>query len=84
MTNILVEVRAGQIEGALRLLKKQMEQQGIYHDIKKKNHYLKPSERRKLKSRLARKKLRKQEQKRALAEEQRDNYLLRHSRKGNP
>ena len=49
-----------QIEKALRAFKKQVEKAGIMKELKNRKHYLKPSIRKKLKSKEARKKSRKE------------------------
>ncbi|HZS47620.1 MAG TPA: 30S ribosomal protein S21 [Blastocatellia bacterium] len=47
------------IEGALRRFKRQVMTQGIIRDVKKHSFYLKPGEKKRLKSALARKRARK-------------------------
>jgi small subunit ribosomal protein S21 len=42
------------LEQALRRFKRQVMNEGIIHEAKKRTHYLKPSESKKLKSKLAR------------------------------
>jgi small subunit ribosomal protein S21 len=42
------------LEQALRRFKRQVMNEGILHEVKKRTHYLKPSESKKLKSKLAR------------------------------
>jgi small subunit ribosomal protein S21 len=41
---IVVEVQNGDIERALRKLKKKMQNEGVLQDLKKKEFYVKPSE----------------------------------------
>lgn len=41
-----VSVRDGNIDQALRALKKKMQREGIYREMKMRKHYEKPSERR--------------------------------------
>ncbi len=41
-----VTVRDGNIDQALRALKKKMQREGIYREMKMRKHYEKPSERR--------------------------------------
>ena len=43
------------IEGALRRFKRQVQQEGIIKDVKKHSFFLKPGEKRRLKSKLAQK-----------------------------
>jgi small subunit ribosomal protein S21 len=43
------------IEGALRRFKRQVQQEGIIKEVKKHSFFLKPGERRRLKSKLAQK-----------------------------
>mgnify|MGYP000179708953 CR=1 FL=1 len=47
------------VEQALRRFKRQVQQEGIIQEVKKRSYYLKPSERRKLKAKLARERARK-------------------------
>jgi small subunit ribosomal protein S21 len=54
-----IEVFDNQIEAALKQLKKQMLKNGLFQEMKKRQHYEKPSVKRKRKSALARKKRRK-------------------------
>ena len=58
-TNILVEVNGGGVDYALRLLKKRMEKSGIRDEMKRKEFYTPPGERKRLKRRKAIKKARK-------------------------
>jgi len=54
----LAEVRVFEgesIEGALRRFKRQVQQEGIIKDVKKHSFFLKPGEKRRLKSKLAQK-----------------------------
>tara|TARA_B100000524_G_scaffold285927_1_gene161242 strand:- start:216 stop:419 length:204 start_codon:yes stop_codon:yes gene_type:complete len=51
---------AQQIEKALRAFKKQVEKAGIMKELKNRKHYLKPSVRKKLKSKEARKRNKKE------------------------
>lgn len=41
-----VSVRDGNIEQALRALKKKLQREGVYREMKMRKHYEKPSERR--------------------------------------
>ena len=54
-----VEVRDNQIEPALKALKKLMVKTGLFPETKRREHYEKPSVKRKRKQAQARKKLRK-------------------------
>lgn len=49
--SVSVNVRNGDIEGALRLLKRKLKKDNFYVELKKKEFYLKPSVERKLKKR---------------------------------
>jgi small subunit ribosomal protein S21 len=65
--NLLIEIRNGDVEDALRVLKKKCER-GLFKEMKRRTFYLKPSAVKKLKSAKARQRLAKQARKRALAE----------------
>jgi small subunit ribosomal protein S21 len=54
-----IDVRDKQIEPALKALKKLMLKEGLFQEMKRREHYEKPSVKRKRKQALARKKLRK-------------------------
>ena len=54
-----IDVRDNQIEPALKALKKLMLKNGLFQEMKQREHYEKPSVKRKRKQTLARKKLRK-------------------------
>jgi small subunit ribosomal protein S21 len=41
---IVVEVQHGDIERALKKLKKKMQNEGIFQELKKREHFVKPSE----------------------------------------
>lgn len=41
---IVVEVQHGDLERALRKLKKKMQNEGIFQELKKREHFVKPSE----------------------------------------
>ena len=57
-----VRLREGEaFEGALRRFKKQCEKAGILSDVRKREHYLKPSVKAKLKARAAEARARKRE-----------------------
>jgi small subunit ribosomal protein S21 len=53
---VKIEVVDNQIEAALKQLKKQMLKEGLYQEMKRRQHYEKPSVKRKRKSAQARKK----------------------------
>jgi small subunit ribosomal protein S21 len=54
-----IEVLDNQIEAALKALKKRMQKEGLFQEMKRRAHYEKPSVKRKRKSAQARKKRRK-------------------------
>src|SRR5713101_4066508 len=54
-----IDVRDNQIEPALKALKKLMLKEGLFQEMKRREHYEKPSVKRKRKQAMARKKLRK-------------------------
>jgi len=56
---VKIVVVDNQIEAALKQLKKQMLKDGLYQEMKRRQHYEKPSVKRKRKSAQARKKQRK-------------------------
>lgn len=45
--SILVQVRDNNVDQALRALKKKMQREGLFRELKLRRHYEKPSERRK-------------------------------------
>jgi len=51
-----IKVHGNDIEGALRALKRQLQKDGLFREIKKRSFYEKPSEKEKRKQRDARKK----------------------------
>jgi ribosomal protein S21 len=59
MTNYVIEVREGNVEGALARLKRKLAANGTFADLRRHEHYMKPGEVRRLKSRKARAKARK-------------------------
>jgi small subunit ribosomal protein S21 len=63
--NAHVTVIDGNIEGALKYLKKALLKDGLFKELKVRQSYMKPSQRRKVKSAVARKKLKKAAKKRA-------------------
>ena len=50
-----IRVFDNQVEKAIKDLKRKMAQEGILRDLKKRKHYLKPSEKKKLKQKEAEK-----------------------------
>lgn len=66
-----VKVRDGQIEKALRTLKRKLQSEGVFREMRLREHYEKPSERRKRKEaeavRRHRKAIRKQAEREGLA-----------------
>lgn len=65
-TNALVVVRDGDVVGALRYFKKEMAKSGTAKDMKRHSYHLKPSQARRLKSKIARAKARKATKRRVL------------------
>jgi small subunit ribosomal protein S21 len=63
-----VEVFGGNVEGAIRTLKKRSERSGLFKEMKARVAYLPPSQKRRLKSAKARAQLRKAAKRRALFE----------------
>ncbi|MBI4423366.1 MAG: 30S ribosomal protein S21 [Elusimicrobia bacterium] len=62
---VFVKVREGEgIEEALRRFKRECERNGILKEIKRREHYLSPSLRRKLKAQEARRKMRRAKRRR--------------------
>ena len=59
MASVRIEVVDNQIEAALKALKKQMQRDGLFQEMKRRAHYEKPSVKRKRKQALARKRRRK-------------------------
>lgn len=53
-----IEVIDNQVESALKALKKRMQKEGLFQEMKRRAHYEKPSVKRKRKQAQARKKLR--------------------------
>lgn len=45
-TIIQIQVRDNNVDQALRALKKKMQREGLFREMKRRNHYEKPSERR--------------------------------------
>ena len=64
--NLEVSVRDNNVDQALKVLKKKMQREGTFREMKRRRHYEKPSERRQRKKaeaiRRSRKLVRKQEQ----------------------
>lgn len=65
-TNVLVWVQDGDVNRALGLLKKAMVKSGTAKDMKRHSYQLKPSQARRLKSKIARAKARKATKRRVL------------------
>lgn len=63
-TLVQVVVHANNVEQAIRALKKKMQREGVFRDIKKKRHFEKPSEARVRKQAESVRRLRKLERKR--------------------
>jgi small subunit ribosomal protein S21 len=55
---VKIEVVGNQIEPALKALKKQMQKDGLFQEMKRRAHYEKPSVKRKRKQAMARKRRR--------------------------
>jgi len=55
--NALIVVEGGDVEGALRRLKRENEKAGVWGALAQGEHYVKPGERRRIKSRRARKRV---------------------------
>jgi small subunit ribosomal protein S21 len=66
--NARVEVRGNNIDQALRVLKRQMQKEGVFREMKQQARYEKPSEERNRKRRKAENRRRKLERKKAKAE----------------
>ena len=63
MSMVEVTVRDGNIDQALRALKKKMQREGIYREMKMRKHFEKPSERRVRESAEAARRVRKMSRK---------------------
>ena len=59
-----VEVRAGNMDRAIRLLKRKLADDGIFKELQTRRHYEKPSEKRRRKARAAVSRLRRELQER--------------------
>lgn len=59
VSSVKIDVVDNQIEAALKALKKQMQRDGLFQEMKRRAHYEKPSVKRKRKQALARKRRRK-------------------------
>jgi len=66
---VQVNVHAGNVEQALRALKKKMQREGIFRVLKLKKHFEKPTEKRKRKEDESFRRKRKLDRKRYLGEE---------------
>jgi small subunit ribosomal protein S21 len=67
-SRLLVQVRDNNVDQALRALKKKMQREGIFREMKLRNHYEKPSERKARESAEAVRRARKLARKRAQRE----------------
>jgi small subunit ribosomal protein S21 len=67
-SNVVVQVRYGDVEGALKLLKKLSQKDGLLRDMKKRAYYEKPGDAKRRKEREARKKRRKATQRLAASQ----------------
>ena len=67
MVNVLV--RDNNVDQALKALKKKMQREGLFHEMKMRRHYEKPSEKRARQKAEAIRRARKLARKRALREE---------------
>lgn len=47
---MLINVRDNNVDGALRMLKKKLQREGLFREMKLRKHYEKPSEKRKRES----------------------------------
>lgn len=67
-TTLIVYVRDNNVDQALRVLKKKMQREGTFREMKRRRHYEKPSERRARESAEAARRLRKLQRKQAQRE----------------
>ena len=65
---VQVVVQSNNIDQALRVLKKKLQREGVFREIKLRRHYEKPSEERKRKQAESERRRRKLERKRRLVE----------------
>jgi small subunit ribosomal protein S21 len=56
---VLINVRDNNVDGALRLLKKKLQREGVFREMKLRKHFEKPSERRKREKSEAARRMRK-------------------------
>ena len=56
---MLINVRDNNVDGALRLLKKKLQREGVFREMKLRKHFEKPSERRKREKSEAARRMRK-------------------------
>jgi small subunit ribosomal protein S21 len=61
---VLVVVRDNNVDGASRMLKKKLQREGIFREMKERKHFEKPSERKKREKAEAVRRMRKLERKR--------------------
>jgi len=59
-----IEVRNNNIDGALRVFKKKLQQDGIFNELRKREHFMSKSERKRLNKAAGRRRCLKEEQKR--------------------
>ena len=64
MSNVLVTVRDNNVDQALRSLKKKMQREGVFREMKLRRHFEKPSERKKREKAEAIRRIRKLQRKR--------------------
>jgi small subunit ribosomal protein S21 len=64
VSNVLVTVRDNNVDQALRSLKKKMQREGVFREMKLRRHFEKPSERRKREKAEAIRRIRKLQRKR--------------------
>ena len=64
MSNVLVTVRDNNVDQALRMLKKRLQREGVFREMKLRRHYEKPSERKKREKAEAIRRIRKLQRKR--------------------
>jgi len=64
VSNVLVTVRDNNVDQALRMLKKRLQREGVFREMKLRRHYEKPSERKKREKAEAIRRIRKLQRKR--------------------
>jgi small subunit ribosomal protein S21 len=68
MTNLVILVPDGNVEGALTRFKRSAMKAGLFKEIRRHEFYMKPGERRRRKAKVARSRLAKTERRRAAGE----------------